>query len=248
MVSLLLLSLIPDGALMENGMDDHFSVINYVTIFSGNEFFQPLLNSLQAAVTAVLIALLAGLLVAHLLKEKVGGWLKIGIETIASLPYGIPGTVIAICLILSFNQPSVFSFNQILIGTFWILPIAYAIRNLPLITQSIKTGLHSIDASIEEAAAALGATAFKIWRQVTLPMIAPFVIEGALLVFINSFGEFVATVLLYTFSTKTMPVEVYAQMRLYNNGMAATYGFLLFLVVLILIFLSRKITRKFNLN
>ncbi|MBL0107889.1 MAG: hypothetical protein IPP52_11520 [Ignavibacteria bacterium] len=52
-------------------------------------------------------------------------------ESILSLPYGIPGTVIALSLILSFNTPTLFTAFISIIGTFWILPLAYAIRNLP---------------------------------------------------------------------------------------------------------------------
>ena len=245
MISLFLLSFLPDGVLMEaGGTGLHFTLDNYRKLFSGSDFLQPMINSIEASFLAVLMALLIGLLIAHLIRGKKHFYLKSLMETVSSIPYGVPGTVIAIGLILCYNQPSVFSFQQILVGTFWILPIAYAIRNLPVITQSIKAGLQSVDISIEEAAGALGAGAMKVWQSVTFPLISSSIIEGSLLVLINSFGEFVATVLLYTYSTKTMPVEVYAQLRMYNNGLAATYGLILFLVVVVLIIISRKISTK----
>ena len=162
----------------------------------------------------------------------------------SSIPYGLPGTVIAICLILSFNVPTIFTFNTVLVGTFGILPLAYTIRNLPVMTQAVKAGLHAVDSSAEEASASLGAGSFKTWRSVTLPSIYANITEGALLVFISSFGEFVATVLLYNYSTKTIPIEIYAQMRLFNNGTASAYGVVLFLIVLLVIFLSRRISNK----
>lgn len=239
-VSLFIISLIPDGALMQAGLHYSFSFHNYFSLFN-DDFLDPFLNSLRASAAAVLITVCAGLVIGHIIRRKKNVF-KTLLEVTASIPYGIPGTVIAICLILAFNSPNVFSFNTILVGTFWILPVAYAIRNLPVMTQAVKAGLAMVDGSVEEAAAALGAKPFRVWRSVTMPMIYPAVTDGALLVFINSFGEFVATVLLYNYSTKTMPIEIYAQMRLYNNSMAATYGIVVFLVVLILIYFTRKMT------
>jgi iron(III) transport system permease protein len=187
--------------------------------------------------------LIIGLAVAYIVRGK-KNLFKSLIEITISLPYGIPGTVIAICLILSFNAPNVFSFNNILVGTFWILPVAYAIRNIPILSEAVIAGLHSIDPSIEEASATLGATNFKTWRSIMLPLIYPSIIQGSLLVFINSFGEFVATILLYNYSTKTISVEVYSQLRLYNDGTAAAYGVIIFLIILCIVFFSRRALDK----
>jgi len=65
-----------------------------------------------------------------------------------------------------------------------------------------------------------------------------------LLVFINSVGEFVSTVLLYSYSTKTISVEIYSQIRMYNTGAAAAYGILLFLMVMIIVYFSRRTMDK----
>ncbi|MES2704706.1 MAG: iron ABC transporter permease [Bacteroidota bacterium] len=242
-ISLVIISILPDGALMQSGLTFDFTLANYRKIFSENEFFQPFLNTVSASVVAVAFTILLSLCVAHILRGRQSA-AKSALETIVSLPYGIPGTVIAICLILAFNSPSVFSFYQVLIGTFWILPIAYTVRNLPILTQSVKSGLHAIDPSVEEAAASLGASRFRTWYSVTLPLIYTSLAEGSLLVFINSFGEFVATVLLYIYATKTMSIEVYSQMRMYNNGMAATYGVLLFIIVITIVYISRRILSR----
>jgi iron(III) transport system permease protein len=242
-VSLILISLLSDNFLMTK--DFHFSFKNYIALFSQTEYIQPFVNSLQASIVGLIITLIVGVLVANLIRGKQNS-LKTIMEASSSIPYGIPGTVIGICLILSFNEPNIFSFNSVLIGGFWILPLAYAIRNLPIITQATKAGLQSIDPSLEEASKTLGASVIKTWRSITFPIVSPFIMEASMLVFINAFGEFVATVLLYTADTKTMPIEIYAQMRMYNNGMAATYGVILFLIVIGIISLIRKYTNKYS--
>jgi len=238
-VSLFILSLIPEGSLMLPGLHYSYSFDNFKNIFTDNDALQPFFNSVESSVIAILFTLLIGLGVAYIVRGKKNIFKSL-LEIIISLPYGIPGTVIAICLILSFNAPNLFSFNTILVGTFWILPIAYAVRNIPILSQAVIAGLHSIDPSIEEASATLGATNFKTWRSITLPLIYPSVLQGSLLVFINAFGEFVATILLYNYSTKTISVEVYSQLRLYNDGIAAAYGVIIFLIILCVVFFSRR--------
>lgn len=241
--SLLLISLIPDNALMQAGLHFTLSLANYRLLLQDSELLMPFLNSVQAAFLAVALTGLLGLALAHLIRRR-PTVLSSLLELTAALPYGIPGTVIGIGLLLSFSLPSVFAFNHALIGTLWILPVAYTVRNLPVLTQAVKVGLHGIDASVEEAAGSLGAGPFRTWRTITLPLLFPALAEGSLLVFINSFGEFVATVLLYSYATKTLPIEVYAQLRLFNNGMAATYGVVLFGIVLGVIALTRRVVRS----
>lgn len=242
-ISLFIISIVPDNAMMETGLKLHLSFRNYRNLIMGSDFLQPFANSFTIAFLTVFIAVLLGLSVAHITRGK-QNMLKSFLELTASIPYGLPGTVIAICLIISFNQPTIFTMNAIMVGSFWILPVAYTIRNLPIITQSIKAALQSLDSSIGEASNALGATNFKTWRSITVPLIFPSIAEGALLVFINAFGEFVATILLYNYSSKTVPIEIYSQMRLYNNGMAATYGIIVFLIVIGIIALTRKMLHK----
>ena len=90
----------------------------------------------------------------------------------------------------------------------------------------------------------MGATGSRTFRKVILPLVFPSILSGAMLVFINSVGEFVSTILLYTFSTKTISVEIYSQLRLYNTGAAAAYGVILFLLVMLIVYASRKTIDK----
>ncbi|HQY19678.1 MAG TPA: iron ABC transporter permease [Ignavibacteria bacterium] len=241
--TLLFLSFIPEGSLMRNFFAEPFTFGNYSKIFGEAQFFDPFINSLQMSVIAVAITVVIGVGTAFLIvKKNVKGGNYL--ESILSLPYGIPGTVIALAFILSFNFPSVFTGFIALVGTFWILPLAYAVRNLPILMQSSISGFHSIDPSLEEASFSMGATGVRTFRKITGPLIFPAVLNGALLVFINSIGEFVSTILLYTYSTKTISIEIYSQLRMYNTGAAASYGIILFLIVMIVVYFSRKTLDK----
>lgn len=238
-LALVYLSMIPEGSLMRNYFTEPFTIANFKNIFSDSQFFYPFSNSIQMSLLAVIITILVGVSASFLLTRKKinGGNL---IESFLSIPYGIPGTVIALSFIISFNSPSFFTAGIPLVGTFWILPLAYAVRNLPVITQSTISGFNSFDPSLEEASESLGATESRTFRKIILPWIYPSIFSGAMLVFINSAGEFVSTILLYTYSTKTISVEIYSQLRLYNTGAAAAYGVILFFLVMLIVYTSRK--------
>ncbi|MBK6879147.1 MAG: ABC transporter permease subunit [Ignavibacteria bacterium] len=111
-------------------------------------------------------------------------------------------------------------------------------------TQSVMAGLSSIDPSLEEASSTLGASDSRTFAKITAPLVMPSVIHASMLVFIACVGEFVSTILLYTFSTKTISVEIYSQLRLYNTGAAAAYGVILFAVVMVVVFFSRRTIEK----
>jgi iron(III) transport system permease protein len=243
LIALLFLSLIPEGSLMRNYFTEPFTADNYKKILGDSQFFEPFSNSVKMSVIAVAITILIGLSAAFLIsRKKLRG--KNIIESLISLPYGIPGTVIALSFIICFNTPTLFTAFIPIVGTFWILPLAYSVRNLPIITQSSIAGFNAFDPSLEEASATLGALGSRTFRKIILPMIYPSVLSGAMLVFINSVGEFVSTILLYTFSTKTISVEIYSQLRLYNTGAAAAYGVILFLLVMLIVYVSRRTLDK----
>jgi len=237
------LSLIPEGSLMRNYFTEPFTIENYIKVFNDPKFFEPFFNSIKMAALAVVITIVIGVSASYLISRKKIRGSKL-IESLLSLPYGIPGTVIAMSFIISFNTPSLFSGFVPLTGSFIILPLAYAVRNLPVMTQSSLAGFNAFDPTLEEASSSLGATGFRTFRKIILPFVLPSVLSGAMLVFINSVGEFVSTILLYTYSTKTISVEIYSQLRLYNTGAAAAYGIVLFTLVMIVVYFSRKTVDK----
>lgn len=245
-ISLIILSFMKETAFIKSISFQQFTIDNYINLFKSQELVVPLFNSFKFSSISVLMALIIGFLTAYFARGK-KKYYKLALETIISIPYGIPGTVIGICLILSFNQSSVFSFFQILVGTFWILPIAYTIRNVPIITQSIISGMSGLHNSLEEASYTLGANKIITWKSVLFPLLVPSIIQGSLLVFINSFGEFVSTILLYTYSTKTISISIYSELRSNNNGLATAYGSVLFFIMILILFISTRFyTNKYN--
>ncbi|MFK9117405.1 iron ABC transporter permease [Peribacillus castrilensis] len=237
--TILLLSLVPDGTWTYQTYPTVFNVENYRLLFEDPNIFKPLRNSLLMAVIATLANLVFGVIASYVLvKRKFVG--KSFVDILVMIPWALPATVIGMNLIFAFNEPSVFSFGQILVGTFWILPLAYFIRHIPLVVRSTNAVLEQLDDSIEEAARNLGAKWFYTFRRVIFPIIMPGVLSGTLLAFIESVGEFPTSVLLYTISNRPISIEIMNQLRMFNMGQAAAYGMIQITLIVIVLFISNK--------
>ena len=118
----------------------------------------------------------------------------------------------------------------VLIGTAAILPLAYVVRSLPLTGRAAFAGLRQLDPALEEAAASLGAPPARRLRMVILPLLRPALAAGAAIAFITSLGDFVVSIVLYTFETRPISIEILSSLRQLETGVGAAYGVLLALL------------------
>ncbi|HEY4554339.1 MAG TPA: iron ABC transporter permease [Bacillaceae bacterium] len=237
--TILLLSLVPDGTWTWQTYPTVFNTENYRLLFEDPNIFKPLRNSLVMSVIATAGNLVFGVLASYVLvKRRFVG--KNFVDILVMIPWALPATVIGMNLVFAFNEPSVFSFGQILVGTFWILPLAYFVRHIPLVVRSTNAVLEQLDDSIEEASRSLGAKWFYTFRRVLLPIIMPGVLSGTLLAFVESVGEFPTSVLLYTISNRPISIEIMNQLRMFNMGQAAAYGMIQIGLIALVLFISNK--------
>jgi iron(III) transport system permease protein len=115
----------------------------------------------------------------------------------------------------------------VLVGTPAILPLAYFVRNVPLTGRAAFAGFRQLDPALDEAARSLGAGAWRRLFRVTLPLIAPALAAGATLAFLTALGDFVVSVVLYTYETRPISIEILSALRMQEMGVAAAYGVLL---------------------
>jgi iron(III) transport system permease protein len=152
------------------------------------------------------------------------------IETLLALPWAVPGTVFAIALATAFSVYAPWAGRVILVGTVWILPLAYLVRNLPITSRAILAGVRALDPSLDEAAATLGAGRARTLRRITLPLLRPALLAGASLAFVTALGDFVTSIMLYTYDTRPISLEILSSLRQADVGVAAAYGVVLMLV------------------
>jgi iron(III) transport system permease protein len=180
--------------------------------------------------TAASLGAVALGLVAARLSLRLRGLVGRILEWELVLPWAIPGTVFAVALATtwSVDQPAMLRF--VLVGTPLILPLAYLVRSLPVTGRSALASLRQIDPALEEAAASLGAGPARTLRRVVLPLMRPALVAAAALTFITALGDFVTSIVLYTFETRPIAIEVLASLRMQETGVAAVYGVLLMVV------------------
>lgn len=228
-LTLLLLSFVPIGTWTVQVFPPTYTTGNYVALVHEPERLRPLLNSLWMAtgstIAALIIAVLAGMLVVRR-GSRFGGLL----EAALGLPWVVPGTVFAIALATTFSIHAPWVGRIVLIGTIWLLPLAYVVRNLPITSRAILAGFRALDPSLNEAAASLGAGHWRTFWRVTLPLLRPAIAAGATLAFVTGLGDFVTSVVLYTYDTRPLSLEILSSLRQGDIGVAAAYG--VFLMVL----------------
>jgi iron(III) transport system permease protein len=225
-LTLLLLSFVPIGTWTTELLPPTYTTSNYTALFSEPERLRPLVNSLWMAggstIVALAIALAAGMRVVR--RRSPFGPL---LEAALGLPWVVPGTVFAIALATMFSVNAPLAGRVVLIGTVWLLPLAYLVRNLPIGSRSILAGFRALDPSLDEAAASLGAGRWRTLWRVTLPLLRPAIAAGATLAFVTGLGDFVTSVVLYTYDTRPLSLEILSSLRQGDVGIAAAYGVLL---------------------
>lgn len=176
-----------------------------------------LLFSFAAVVSIVTVGTLIGVLVA---RRRTGAAALL--DGTLMIPYVIPGIVMGIAFIASFNEPPL-----VLTGTGLIIVLAIFIRRLPYAVRSSAAALRQVSPSLEEASISLGYSPARTFLKVTVPLIMPGIIAGAMLSFVTAMNELSASLVLYVGSTMTMPVKIYLSVLDGEYGTAAALSTIL---------------------
>ena len=227
----ILVSFARDGSWTTQILPPQYTLDNYRHLATDHDLLRPITNSigmsaLATAANAVVCFAIAYLIV---LTRAPGRGL---IRVVSALPWAIPPTAIALGLAATFDRNAPAMLRVLFVGTYWILPLAYFIRNIPLVTNAVEGSLRQMDPSLQDAARGLGGSWWLTMRRVVLPAARPGLVAGTMLAAIAAVGEFVASVVLYTHSNRPISIEILAQLRSLSFGTAAAYSVLLIMLVL----------------
>lgn len=240
-----LISFAVDGEWTTQIIPTSYTLDHYIELFTDSRTWGPIKNSIQMSIVAVIGNIIFGVAAAYaMVRFAFKG--KMFMDILIMVPWALPGTVVAVNLISAFSEGNVFSFNQVLVGTFWILPLAYFVRQLPLVFRNSQASLIQMDDSIEEAAQSLGATWWHSFRRVVLPIIMPGVLAGTLLAFVQGLTEFVASILLYSPSTMPLSVGIWNKMYAFQFGTACAYGVLQTILIIVVLLINEKLKGDTN--
>ena len=212
----------------------NFTFANFVYILNLETGRRAIVNSLFLAGAAATVSMLAGVVISYLhVKAKLKG--ARALDFLATLPYAVPHTVIAIAMILAWAKPPLS-----LYGTLWIILAAYFAVYLPFAVRTTHSTLQQVHDSLEEAARASGARILPRLRDIILPLARPGMIAGWILVFMPALRELTVSILLYTHRTETIGVVVYNMQDAGYREIAAALAS----IVMALLIVGNAVIRK----
>ena len=187
---------------------------------------------------AIAAVLVLGVLIAYLSVRK-RNTLNSILDVITMFPFIIPGSVLGIAFVFAFNKSPI-----ILTGTALIMIISFAVRRMPYTVRSSTAILGNISPSIEEAAISLGASDMTTFRKITVPMMMPGVLSGAIMSWVTIISELSSSIILYTNSTQTLTVSIYTEVIRGNYGNASAYATILTVTSILSLLLFYKVTGR----
>lgn len=196
-------------------------------------------NSLLLGLSAAVITMFVGVMISYVLvKMKVRG--KGILEFLGMLPFSVPGSVIALGVILAWSG----KFGINLYNTVWIILVAYIARYMAFSLKANSAALEQVHDSLVEASRACGATMWQSLKDIVIPLVRPGMFAAFFLIFLPSLRELTVSIMLYAPTTRTIGVAIYT---LNEDGetvvSAALAGIALILIILGQIFIDR-ITKK----
>jgi len=186
-------------------------------LLTGPAAGKALLLSLQCSLAAAALSLLLGLPLAAWLARGSSA-LTTAVRVLVTLPMVLPPVVAGVALLLAFGRNGIFARPLGLELPFTGLGVVLAetFVAMPFFVLTVEAGLRSADPRFAEAAATLGASPWRIFRSVTLPLVTPSLRAGLLVAWARALGEFGATI---TFAgslageTRTLPLAVYSALE-----------------------------------
>lgn len=195
-------------------------------------------NSFGYSLVSVVLIVILGTLIGYILARRdsaVAGTL----DSVLLIPYIVPGVVMGVGFVVTFNVPPLE-----MTGTAAIIILMLFIRRLPYAVRASASILKQIKGNIEEAAISLGAPPSHAFLKVTLPLMLPGIVAGALMSFITAINELSSSLILYVGRTMTMPVRIYMSVLDGEFGTAAALSTILLVTSGAAVFAVFKVTGR----
>jgi iron(III) transport system permease protein len=213
-------------------------------------FLVALVHSIELAALASVVTIIAGMILAYAARIFAGPRFKL-VETLASLGYAVPGTVLALGVLVPLGQfdqlvnritESLFAARPGLIfsGTVFALVFAYLVRFLTLSFRTLENGMALLTANLDAAARTMGRSAWRRFVDIHLPILRPSIATALILVFVDAMKELPATLLLRPFDFETLATHLFSLASLGQLEDAALPALAIVAVGLVPVFLLSR--------
>jgi len=218
----------------------NFSLANFETLFDKN--LRPFANTLIFASLAALCVTVIGVPVGYVVTRWRSGVATV-LDVVATLPFAVAGTVLAIGFVVSFNSGWL-----VLTGGPLILVLAYTVRKVPFAVRSASAIVHQIDVSLEEASVSLGRSPLQTFLRIVVPLMLGGIVSGVVLSWVTVASELSATVVLYSGQWRTLTVVMFQALEGGGAGIATAAASALIVVTLLPIALLFRLVRRYELG
>jgi len=248
--TMFLVSFAREGSWTTQTFPAAYTFANYRRLFGDPHASEVFFNSFTMSAIAAAAALVWSFCIVTLLRRRARtssrffgeGWRRL-LSLLVLIPWALPGTVVAVSVAEAYGQPSALLGSFVLVGTFWILPVVYFLRFMPLVVRALQASMEQLDPALEEAAGSLGAPAWQRFLRVTLPLVWPGAVAGTLLAFVIALGEYVASVLVFVPANRPISIAIASELRDFNLGAAAAYGVVLIVIISISMMVAGRLER-----
>lgn len=184
---------------------ENLSLNNYKYIFFEYEVTKDaIFNSISLGLAAAIITMFAGVMISYVIvKMKLRG--KGILEFLGMLPFSVPGSVIALGVILAWSG----QFGVNLYNTVWIILVAYIARYMAFSLKANSAALEQVHDSLMEASRSCGATMWQSLKDIVIPLVKPGMISAFFLIFLPALRELTVSIMLYAPTTRTIGVAIY---------------------------------------
>ncbi|MBJ7348116.1 MAG: iron ABC transporter permease [Thermoleophilaceae bacterium] len=213
-------------------------VLGYWLVVGGNNqamassLLDAVIGSVSASGLAAILATALAVPIAYTAARS-SGLLSRALEVVTTAGFALPGIVVALGLVFFATR-----FALVLYGTLLLLVLAYVIRFLPQVIGSSRSAFVRADPQLEEAARGLGLSPRRAFFKVTLPLAAPGVLVGTMLVFLTAMKELPATLILKPIGFETLATRVWASAQSASYSDAAIPALILIAISAIPLFIS----------
>jgi iron(III) transport system permease protein len=213
-----------------------FSLDNFGELFARSP--RPLGNTLMLSAIAALSCAIIGVPIGYAITRFRSSLTAI-LDVVATLPFAVAGTVLAIALIISFN-----SGWPVLTGGWFIMVLAYVVRKLPFSVRTSSGLLHQIDPSLEEASINLGVPPVATFARLTVPLMLGGIIGAMVLTFVTVSSELSSTVVLYSGEWQTLTVVMFQALEGTGAGRAVAAASVLIVITMLPLALINRLLRR----
>ncbi len=223
---------------------DNLTTRNFARLLTIRNISRAFRNSLFLSAASALIVTVTALAVAYVAIR--GGirrfWGVRLMQTMVTVPYAVPGTIIALAMILAFAQPLPLTGLR-LYGTIWILLVAYAARFMNLGYNNISGAIAQIDSSLEEASRCAGASHLRAFSTIMLPLLKPSLYSSFFLGVAPTLSEITLSSLLWSVGNETIGTVVFSTQEEGKILLTAALAVILITVVVVINYLVRYLSR-----